>query len=146
MSEGLNRAILIGNLGADPELKVTPSGQALLKLSLATNESYLDRNQVRQTRTEWHRVTVWGRRAEGLAKFLRKGHKVYVEGRIQTSSYEKNGEKRYSTDIVLINLIPMGSGDGAASGDSRRPSGPPSDAQEPSPGAGAPAHDDDIPF
>jgi single-strand DNA-binding protein len=146
MAEGLNRVLLLGNLGADPELRVTPGGQAVLKLRLATNESYVDKNNVRQERTEWHRVTVWGRRAEALGKFLQKGDSLFIEGRLQTSSYEKNGEKRYSTDIVLINLIPMGSGDGAASGDSRRPSGPPSDAQEPSPGAGAPAHDDDIPF
>ena len=123
MSDGLNRVMLFGNLGADPELRVTSGGQAVLKLSVATNESYLDRNQVRQQRVEWHRVTVWGRRAEALAKFLRKGARVFVEGRLQTSSYEKNGEKRYSTEIVAQNVIlsgdARGGGGGTESGSSR---------------------------
>jgi single-strand DNA-binding protein len=109
MAEGLNRVLLLGNLGADPELRVTPGGQAVLKLRLATNESYVDKNNVRQERTEWHRVTVWGRRAEALGKFLQKGDSLFIEGRLQTSSYEKNGEKRYSTDIVASNIILSGS-------------------------------------
>jgi single-strand DNA-binding protein len=108
MAEGLNRVLLLGNLGADPELRVTPGGQAVLKLRLATNESYVDKNNVRQERTEWHRVTVWGRRAEGLGKILQKGDSLFVEGRLQTSSYEKNGEKRYSTDIIANNIILAG--------------------------------------
>ena len=105
MAEGLNRVMLLGNLGADPELRVTPGGQAVLKLRLATNESYLDRNNVRQERTEWHRVTVWGRRAEALGKILQKGDSLFIEGRLQTSSYEKNGEKRYSTEVVANNIV-----------------------------------------
>ena len=125
MAEGLNRVLLLGNLGADPELRVTPGGQAVLKLRLATNESYLDKNQVRQERTEWHRVTVWGRRAEALGKILQKGDSLFVEGRLQTSSYEKNGEKRYSTDIIASNIILSGGrgrGEGAgAGGGSSRP-------------------------
>ncbi len=108
MTEGLNRVYLCGNLGADPELRVTPGGQAVLKLRLATNESYLDRNNVRQERTEWHRVTVWGRRAEALGKILQKGGAIFVEGRLQTSSYEKDGEKRYSTEVVANNIILAG--------------------------------------
>jgi single-strand DNA-binding protein len=108
MAEGLNRVLLLGNLGADPELRVTAGGQAVLKLRLATNESYVDKNNVRQERTEWHRVTVWGRRAEALGKFLQKGDSLFIEGRLQTSSYEKNGEKRYSTDIVASNIILSG--------------------------------------
>ena len=112
MAEGLNRVMLIGNLGADPELRVTPGGQAILKLRLATNESYLDRNNVRQERTEWHRVTVWGRRAEALGKILQKGDSLFVEGRLQTSSYEKNGEKRYSTEVVANNIVLPGRGRG----------------------------------
>ena len=115
MAEGLNRVLLFGNLGADPELRVTPGGQAILKLRLATSETYLDRNNVRQERTEWHRVTVWGRRAEALGKFLQKGDSLFIEGRLQTSSYEKNGEKRYSTDIVATNIILSG-GRGRAEG------------------------------
>jgi single-strand DNA-binding protein len=119
MAEGLNRVLLLGNLGADPELRVTPGGQAVLKLRLATNESYLDKNQVRQERTEWHRVTVWGRRAEALGKILTKGDSLFIEGRLQTSSYEKNGEKRYSTDIIASNIILSGGrgrGEGAGAG------------------------------
>ena len=175
MAEGLNRVMLLGNLGADPELKVTPGGQAVLKLRLATTESYVDKNQVRQERTEWHRVTVWGKRGEALAKFLQKGAKIFIEGRLQTSSYEKNGEKRYSTDIVATNVILGGRGDGLSGGGSRgggssgggssgggssggqRRSGgsapPPDDAnesdggQEPTGGGGGAGNgDDDIPF
>jgi single-strand DNA-binding protein len=159
MAEGLNRVMLLGNLGADPELRVTTGGQAVLKLRLATNESYLDKNQVRQERVEWHRVTVWGRRAEGLAKFVRKGFKLFVEGRIQTSTYEKNGEKRYSTDIVAINIIVASNGEGGGGrsgggsdggGRSSVPSNP-SDADEGfegggNTGGGAGGQGDDIPF
>ncbi|HZU85009.1 MAG TPA: single-stranded DNA-binding protein [Polyangiaceae bacterium] len=108
MAEGLNRVFLFGNLGADPELRVTPGGQAVLKLRMATTETYLDKNNVRQERTEWHRVTLWGKRGEALGKFLAKGDRIFVEGRLQTSSYEKNGEKRYSTDIVANNIILTG--------------------------------------
>jgi single-strand DNA-binding protein len=116
MAEGLNRVTLLGNLGADPELRVTPGGQAVLKLRLATNESYLDRNNVRQERTEWHRVTVWGRRAEALGKILQKGDSLLIEGRLQTSSYEKNGEKRYSTEVVANNIVLPGGGRGRGEG------------------------------
>ena len=112
MPEGLNRVMLLGNLGADPELRVTPGGQAVLKLRLATNESYLDKNNVRQERTEWHRVTVWGRRAEALGKFLQKGDSLFIEGRLQTSSYDKNGEKRYSTEVIATNIVLPGRGRG----------------------------------
>jgi single-strand DNA-binding protein len=165
MAEGLNRVMLLGNLGADPDLRVTPGGQAVLKLRLATNESYLDRNNVRQERTEWHRVTVWGRRAEALGKILQKGDSLFIEGRLQTSSYEKNGEKRYSTEVVANNIVLPGRGraegarDGAGGGGRRegayKPSEPAaaeppfddygggSSGGGPSGGGGA---DDDIPF
>ncbi|MDP9036785.1 MAG: single-stranded DNA-binding protein [Myxococcota bacterium] len=123
MAEGLNRVMLLGNLGADPDLKVTPGGQAVLKLRLATNESYLDRNNVRQERTEWHRVTVWGRRAEALGKILQKGDSLFVEGRLQTSSYEKNGEKRYSTEVVASNIVLPGGGRGRGEGSVRETGG-----------------------
>ena len=87
-------------------------GKRFLKLRLATTESYLDRNNTRQERTEWHRVTLWGKRAEALAKFLTKGERIFVEGRISTSSYEKDGEKRYSTEVVANNIILAGRGKG----------------------------------
>ena len=108
MAEGLNKVLLLGNLGADPELRITPGGQAVLKLRLATTESYLDKNNVRQERTEWHSVTVWGKRGEALAKILSKGSRVFIEGSLRTSSYEKDGEKRYRTETVAHNLILAG--------------------------------------
>ena len=132
MAEGLNKVMLLGNLGADPELKMTQGGQAVLKLRLATTETYLDKNQTRQERTEWHSVTLWGKRGEALAKFLTKGERIFVEGSLRTSSYEKNGEKRYSTEINATNIILAGRGKGQGAGDEmggggggyeRRPSG-----------------------
>jgi len=157
MADGLNKVLLFGNLGADPELRVTPSGQSVLNLRMATTESYLDRNNTRQERTEWHSVAIWGKRAEALAKFLAKGDKVFIEGSIRTHSYEKNGEKRYRTEIVAQNII-LGGGRGRGAGD--RP--PPTDREAPSRGpaptseGAAPAgddfgyssgaSDDDIPF
>jgi len=160
----LNRVMLLGNLGADPELRVTPGGQAILKLRLATTETYLDKNNVRQERTEWHRVTMWGKRGEALGKFLAKGDRIFVEGRLQTSSYEKNGEKRYSTDVIATNVIlsgggrgrgegaPMGEGGGgrARPQPQREAAAEPQDAPfddfAADPGAGAGGGDDDIPF
>jgi single-strand DNA-binding protein len=121
MADGLNKVMLLGNLGADPELRVTPGGQSVLKLRLATTESYLDKNGTRQERTDWHSVTVWGKRGEALSKFLTKGSSIFVEGRIQTRTYEKNGEKRYATDIVANNIILTGRGRGG--GDSAHEGG-----------------------
>lgn len=104
--DGLNRVTLLGNLGADPELRMTQGGQAVLSLRLATSESYLDRNKVRQERTEWHRVSLWGNRAEALGKILAKGERVLVEGRLQTRSYEdRDGKKVYQTEVVATNVV-----------------------------------------
>jgi len=113
MAEGLNRVLLLGNLGADPELRMTNGGQAVLKMRLATSETYLDRNRQRQERTEWHNVVVWGKRAEALGKFLTKGSRLFVEGGLRTSSYEdKDGNKRYRTEVVAANVILSGGGGG----------------------------------
>jgi single-strand DNA-binding protein len=97
----LNRVTLIGNLGADVELKQTPSGHAVANLSVAT--SYKPKNG--EEKTEWHRVTCWGQTAENCAKYIAKGSKVYVEGRLETRSWEKDGQKRYVTDIVAERVM-----------------------------------------
>jgi single-strand DNA-binding protein len=97
--------MILGNLGADPELRVVAGGQAILRMRIATSETYLDRSNNRQERTEWHSVAVWGRRAEALAKFLTKGARIFVEGSLRTSSYEKDGEKRYRTEVVAKNVL-----------------------------------------
>lgn len=113
MAEGLNRVMLIGNLGQDPELKFTQGGQAMLKMRLATTESYMGRDNERKSSTEWHSVTMWGKRGESLSKFLSKGRTIYVEGRIQTRQWEdKDGNKRYTTEIVATNVILLGGGGG----------------------------------
>ncbi|MCA9580068.1 MAG: single-stranded DNA-binding protein, partial [Myxococcales bacterium] len=115
-SEGLNKVQLIGNLGMDPELKFTQSGRALLRIRLATTERYGRQDGERQERTEWHTVIVWGNRAEALSKFLRKGRTIYVEGRIQTRSWETDaGERRYSTEIIAQQLLLLGGGRGGES-------------------------------
>ncbi len=140
MADGLNRCMLLGNLGADPELRMTGSGQAVLNLRLATSESYLDKNKERQERTEWHTVIVWGKRAEGLNKILRKGDRIFIEGGLRTSSYDdRDGNKRYKTEVVASNVI--------LSGSKNAPRPAPLDApdQDPSNMAGFDG-DDDIPF
>lgn len=120
MAEGLNRVMLLGNLGADPELRMTSGGQAVLKLRLATSETYLDRNKVRQERTEWHSVIVWGKRGEALSKILAKGSRIFVEGGLRTSSYDdKEGKKRYKTEVVANNIILGGRGGEGGGGGGR---------------------------
>lgn len=109
MSDGLNKVMLLGGLGADPELRWTQGGQAVLHMRLATTESFLDKDKVRRERTEWHRVTVWGKRGEALAKFLTKGSTVFIEGSLRTTSYDdRDGTKRYSTEINANNIILTG--------------------------------------
>lgn len=140
MAEGLNRVTLIGNLGADPELKYTQSGQPVLRLRLATSESYVNRAGERQQRTEWHTVTVWGKRGEALNNILSKGRSICVEGRIQYRQWDdKDGNKRTSTEIVATNIVLLGGGRG------RDSSGPSDFGGD----EGAPVDDfgdDDIPF
>ena len=105
MSDGMNKVMLLGNLGADPELRFTPTGTAVLNLRLATNESWLDKEGKKQERTEWHSVVVWGNRAEALAKILTKGACVLVEGGLRSSSYEgKDGVKRYKTEVFARDI------------------------------------------
>jgi single-strand DNA-binding protein len=97
----LNKCMIIGNLGRDPEMRYTPSGQAVTQFTVATNRNYRDQNQEWQKETEWFRVVVWGQQAERAAENLRKGNKVYIEGRIQTRQWEdQTGQKRYTTELV----------------------------------------------
>src|SRR6187402_311440 len=143
MAEGLNRVMLLGNLGADPELRVTSGGQSVLKLRLATSETYLDKNRVRQERTEWHSVVVWGKRAEALGKFLTKGSRLFIEGGLRTSTYDdKEGNKKYRTEIVANNIILSGSGGGGGGGGGARGGGGGGAGGGGAGGGG----DDDIPF
>lgn len=141
---GINKVIIIGRLGNDPEIRYTPSGAAVTKFSVATSEEWKDKNSgEKKERTEWHRITAWGKLGEICGEYLAKGRQVYVEGRIQTSSYDdKDGVKRYSTEIIASDVQFLG---GRESGGGRPSSGgaPPRDmggAQGPPPG------DDDIPF
>lgn len=146
MSDGLNSVNLIGNLGSDPELRMTSGGQAVLTLRLATSESYLDRERNRQERTEWHTVVVWGKRAEALARILRKGSKIGVQGSLRTTSWEgTDGTKRYRTDIQARQVILCGDGR-RASNDSadNYDRGNPAPAESYPPGGYA--EEDDIPF
>lgn len=108
MAEGLNRVILLGNLGQDPELRFTQNGQGVLNLRMACSERFKDRDGEFQERTEWVTVTVWGARAAALSKLLNKGEAVCVEGRLQTRSWEKDGVKRYSTEVVANNVVMLG--------------------------------------
>jgi len=126
MADGLNKVMVLGNLGQTPELRYTQSGSAVLNLRMATNESWLDRNGDRQERTEWHTVVVWGKRGEGLNKVISKGSQLFIEGRLQTRSWEdKQGQKRYTTEIVANNVILVGRRGGGGGGDDRPP--PPDD-------------------
>ncbi len=118
---GVNKAILIGNLGRDPELKYTQNGQAVTNFSLATSENWTDKSGERVERTEWHRIVAWGKTGELCAQYLAKGRTVYVEGRIQTREWEdKEGNKRTTTEInaQTVQFLggPRGEGGGASSG------------------------------
>lgn len=156
----VNKVILIGNLGADPELRYTPNGnRPVCSLRIATSEVFKDKAGQKQEQTEWHRVTVWGDQAENCNKYLAKGRSVYVEGRLQTRSWDdKEGNKRYSTEVVAERVKFLGGGAGGASGGAggapggsgggrRWGAGPEGDDAPP---AGndmdMPAGDDDIPF
>jgi len=110
MSRSVNKVILIGHLGKDPEVKYTPSGVPLAKFSLATNERYKDKSGEWQDRTEWHNIVAWQRSAEIVGEYAQKGARVYIEGRLQTSSWEdkQSGDKKYRTEIVVREIVLLG--------------------------------------
>lgn len=156
----VNKVILVGNLGKDPELKYTPSGQPVTRFSLATNEKWKDKNGEMQERTEWHNIVCWTKLAEIANQYLTKGSNVYIEGRLQTRTWDdKDGKKHYSTEIIANDMVMLG-GRGAAqtAGASRNSStgssfgsgsGPDEFAQESRYGSAAASTeitDDDIPF
>ena len=118
MARGINKVILIGNLGSDPEVRYTPDGVPVANFSLATNESWNDKDGQRQERTEWHRLVLWRRQAEVAQQYLKKGSKIYVEGRLQTRSWDdQSGQKRYTTEIVVNDMQMLDSrGEGGGSG------------------------------
>jgi len=150
MAKSVNKVILIGNLGKDPEVKVTPSGTPVAKFTLATNERYKDKSGQWQDRTEWHNLVAWQRTAEIIGEYVKKGSKVYVEGRLQTSSWDdkSTGEKKYRTEIIVNDLVLLsgrGDGDGGSRGGGNN-----FDQRAPEPESAA-AHsggitDEDIPF
>ena len=113
---GVNKVIILGNLGADPELRSSPSGITTCRLSIATSMNWTDKNSgEKKEKTEWHRIVFFGRSAEDLEQYVKKGQQLYVEGRLQTNKYEKDGIERYSTDIIgeSFNFI-SGSGSGSS--------------------------------
>lgn len=138
----VNKVILIGRLGRDPEVRSTPSGQTVTNFTVATNRIYNDRDGNRQEQTEWHNIVCWGRQAEIAGQYLTKGRQIYIEGRLQTRSWEdrQSGEKRYRTEVICENFQMLGPR-GDRGTDDARPGTP--DAGE---DLGAPPEDDDIPF
>ncbi|MBU1319111.1 MAG: single-stranded DNA-binding protein [candidate division Zixibacteria bacterium] len=139
----VNKAILIGNLGRDPEIKYTPSGQAVTNFSIATTERYKDKSGEMQERTTWHNIVAWGRQAEISKEYLSKGSPVYIEGRIDNRSYEdKEGNKRYISEVVVQRLQLLGR-KGESSSTSYDQSPPPQQNDFPDGGSG---DDDDLPF
>lgn len=107
---GINKVIIIGRLGQDPEMKAVGQGATVTRLNVATSENWVDKNGQKQERTEWHRITVWGKLAEICGKYLAKGRQVYVEGKLQTRSWEDNGQKKYATEIVAQTVQFLGAG------------------------------------
>jgi single-strand DNA-binding protein len=153
MARGINKVILIGNLGKDPETRYMPSGGAVTNVTLATSESWKDKNTgEQQERTEWHRVVFFNRLGEIAGEYLRKGSKVYIEGSLRTRKWQgQDGQDRYTTEIVANEMQMLDSRGGSASFDAPQSQGAPRSQPSPAP-ASAPASmpdndfDDDIPF
>jgi len=143
MAKSVNKVILVGNVGQDPEVKYTASGVPVARLSLATNERFKDRNDQWQDKTEWHSVVAWQRLAEIVGEYVCKGSKLYIEGKLQTSTWEdkQSGERKYRTEIVARDIVLLGSRDGGEEG---RPETP-GEKSNTEPAASVVA-DPDIPF
>ena len=152
MARGVNKVILIGNLGQDPEVKYMPNGNAVANITVATSESWKDKNTGEQVdKTEWHRVVFFRRLAEIVGEYLKKGSKVYIEGKLQTRKWQdKNGKDNWTTEIIASEMQMLDSRGGGSSDFNQAPSAAPSQSS-PSQAAPAPApanndFDDDIPF
>ncbi len=148
MSRGVNKVILIGNIGSDPEVKYTPNGVPVANFSLATSESWTDKGSgQRQERTEWHRLVLWRKLAEIAGQYLKKGSKIYVEGKLQTRSWDdQSGQKRSITEIVVDSMEMLdGRGEGGYSAGMAPAGGGAQGAADPGPPS-APMADDDLPF
>lgn len=146
MSRSLNKVMLIGNVGAEPELRTTPSGVKVAKVSLATNRTFSDKSGQQQEKTEWHRLTVWDRLAGVVEQYVHKGDRLYIEGRIEYSQTEDDrGNVRYWTDIVVREMVMLGQGGPGGPGGGREAS----DHRQRQPAANPPPfenEDDDLPF
>ena len=150
---GLNKATLIGHLGRNPEIRYSQQGSAVVNFSVATSEQWTDRNGDRQERTEWHRIVVFGKAGEICEKYLQKGSQVYLEGRLQTRNYEKDGQTHYITEIVVASFLFLG-GNRQNAGGHGQPQGNPSQGQGNVPdqvqntfgGNSQVIDDDDVPF
>lgn len=145
MAFSLNRVTLIGNLGADPELKSTPQGTQLCTVSIATTERYKDKSGEWKDSTEWHRVVFWERLAENVSKYLKKGSKIYVEGKLKNRQYEKDGVTKYMTEVQAQNMI-MLSKDGDSSPSQKSASSSPESFDDAAFSDTTSSGDDDIPF
>jgi len=149
MAGGVNKVILVGNLGADPEVRFTPSGQAVANFRIATSESWTDKNGQKQDRTEWHRIVVWGKLAELCGEYLGKGRQCFVEGRLQTREWtDKENRKNYTTEVVANNVVFLG-GRGVVDNRTGPRNGGEEYAQPPAAAdevANSLAPEDDIPF
>ena len=149
----VNKVILVGNLGRDPERRSTPSGQQVATFSVATSRRWRDRDGNRQEQTEWHNIVVWGRQAEVAGEYLKKGRQIYLERRLTTRSWDdkQTGEKKYRTEVICENFQMLGQrGDSGGGGGSDYSSAPAPDrggmADQDMGGGGAGVDDDDIPF
>ena len=148
----VNKVILVGRLGRDPETRYTSSGQAVCNFSMATDESFKDRSGERQKRTEWHKIVVWGKQAEIAQQYLKKGSLIFLEGRIQSRQWDdKEGQKRTSFEIVANRFQMLGARSDAAAAGASAPAGASHDADAQAPAAEEASHgpeisDEDIPF
>ncbi len=142
----VNKVILVGNLGRDAEMRFTPGGAAVATLNLATTEVWNDKGGQKQEKTEWHRIVVWGKMAESLKDYLIKGKQIYVEGRLQTREWEKDGVKRYTTEIRSDRIVLLGGGGGGGGARPQRTSTAAGGGDDPMGEPISELTDDDIPF